>query len=84
MTLGRLKRSWNAFGRTDPLWAVLTDADRRGNRWDEEEFYRTGAEDVERLMARLARFGLPAQRLSALDFGCGVGRVTFPLSQHFD
>jgi SAM-dependent methyltransferase len=84
MTLDRLQRNWDALGRTDPYWAVLTDPARKGNRWDEEEFYRTGVMEAERLMARLEAFRVPAERRRALDFGCGVGRVTLPLAQFFD
>ena len=36
------------------------------------------------LLARLDRLGVPARRGRALDFGCGVGRLTLPLASAFD
>ena len=83
MKLDDLRRNWDAFGRTDPHWAVLTDPAQKGGRWDEDAFYRTGVDDVTRLMERLALLGLPARRERALDFGCGVGRIALPLAAHF-
>ncbi len=35
-------------------------------------------------MTRASALGLPAKRQTALDFGCGVGRVTQALASHFD
>lgn len=84
LSLRDLQRNWDALGRRDPRWAVLTDPARTGGRWDEDAFARTGAEDARRTMARLAQFGLPADRRRALDFGCGAGRVTLPLAKYFD
>ncbi len=84
MSLDQTQRNWETFGRTDPLWAVLGDPTRKGNRWNEEEFYRTGVDEVQRTMDALKEFGVPVRRGRALDFGCGVGRITFPLAQHFD
>jgi ubiquinone/menaquinone biosynthesis C-methylase UbiE len=81
--LKRLQRNWNEFGRRDPFWAVLTQADKKHNKWDREEFFRTGRDEIDALMTELKQ--LPAQigRKRALDFGCGVGRLTQPLADHF-
>ncbi len=35
-------------------------------------------------MADVERLGLCAERRNALDFGCGVGRLTAPLAKRFD
>jgi ubiquinone/menaquinone biosynthesis C-methylase UbiE len=35
-------------------------------------------------MGRLDALGVPAGRTAVLDFGCGVGRVTRALAQHFE
>ncbi len=64
----------------DPLWAILT-----GKRhWDVEDFFATGEEDVNSLLSVAQRLGLPRQRARALDFGCGVGRITRHLLNHFE
>jgi SAM-dependent methyltransferase len=84
MELERLQQQWNAFGEQDPLWAILTIPDRRGGRWDLEEFLATGREEVDEVLQELADHGLSIKRQRALDFGCGVGRLTQALAGHFD
>jgi SAM-dependent methyltransferase len=79
-----LRTAWDTFGSKDPMWAVLTEPDRRGGRWDPEEFFATGVREVDGVMALADEFGLPARRETALDFGCGVGRLTQALARHFD
>ena len=84
MELERLQQSWNAFGEQDPLWAILTIPDRRGGRWDVDEFLATGREEVDEVVQELADRGVSIRRGRALDFGCGVGRLTQALAGHFD
>jgi len=72
-------RDWEEMAAQDALWAVLT-----GKReWELEEFFASGEADVAQLLAVAERLGLPQRRTRALDFGCGVGRITRHLSQHF-
>lgn len=84
MDLDELQRNWEEFGRTDPMWAVLTESDKRGGKWDEEEFFANGRALVDAIIKQLQPFGLPRGRQAALDFGCGVGRLTQAACQHFD
>lgn len=84
MNLRALRRHWDAFARRDPYWAVLTEPDKAGNRWDVEEFFRTGRDEIAAVMAYLSSLGLDGHRGRALDFGCGVGRLTRALADHFD
>jgi SAM-dependent methyltransferase len=84
MDLTQLQEHWDRFGRTDPLWAVLTDPTKKGNRWNVAEFFGTGKTDVDDLMAQARRIGVPERFRNALDFGCGVGRVTQALGTHFE
>jgi SAM-dependent methyltransferase len=83
MKLWQVQRHWDALAKADPLWAVLTESAKQGKRWTVEEFYSTGVAEVE---ADLARVRLREPRLAgrrALDFGCGAGRLTQALAQHF-
>ena len=84
MQLGALKRNWERLGRRDPFWAVLTDPAKRGGGWDREEFYRGGAEEIAAALARAEQLGVRRSRRRALDFGCGVGRITQALADHFE
>jgi len=86
MGFDQLRNSWETFAQVDPLWAILTETDKTGNRWDIAAFFRTGRSDVDRFVAQ-AQAALgdswdPA-RGRALDFGCGVGRLTQGLGAHF-
>lgn len=82
--LDRLRRVWETLGRDDPLWAVLSQADKRGRRWDPEEFLATGNLEVDASLAALFVHGYPRGRGLALDFGCGAGRLTRALAAHFE
>ena len=84
MDLRELQRNWEEFGRSDPMWAVLTEPGKQGGKWDEDEFFANGRALVAAIVEQLQPFGLPRGRQTALDFGCGVGRLTQAACQHFD
>ena len=84
MNLDDLQQHWDAFGRRDPMWAILTDPARQGRRWTAAEFFATGAEEIGAFMAEATALGLPRHRRRALDFGCGLGRLTQALAVHAD
>jgi SAM-dependent methyltransferase len=78
------KRDWEEIAGEDALWAILSYSDRKFGAWDREEFFRTGEKEIGELMARAGELERPAGRARALDFGCGVGRLTRALSGHFE
>lgn len=80
MTLRDAQRNWDAIGRRNPFSAILTTR----LSWDVSEFFETGRREVEGLMRDIAELdtGLDTER--ALDFGCGVGRLTQSLADHYD
>jgi SAM-dependent methyltransferase len=75
---------WEALGASEPFWAVLTDdaylhRNLTGERL--ERFLASGEGHVERVWRAIQRAGVfPYRPDSALDFGCGVGRVTLALA----
>lgn len=77
------QQDWNELGKLDPLWAVLSDPARQFGRWDLDEFFRSGEELVRQVFEAAAPYGLPRSRERALDFGCGVGRLTRALAPFF-
>ncbi|MEO5961236.1 MAG: methyltransferase domain-containing protein [Opitutaceae bacterium] len=83
MKLWQTRRHWEKFARTDPHWAVLTAPDKRNGRWDEAEFFATGRATIEGELARVRAIAPDLRFGHALDFGCGVGRLTQALAQHF-
>jgi ubiquinone/menaquinone biosynthesis C-methylase UbiE len=80
----RQAQVWNELARLDPYWAILTAPDKRFGGWDSDEFFAIGTIEIAALMERTERLGHPQQRERALDFGCGLGRITRALAQHFD
>jgi SAM-dependent methyltransferase len=82
--LRSLSRHWDAFGRTDPLWAVLADPTKKHNGWDIDEFFGTGRTEVASVLDYVVSLGIKLPHRRALDFGCGVGRITQALADHFD
>ena len=84
MNLKELQDNWNRFADTDPLWSILADGGKRGNRWQIDEFFQTGEAEVAALMEYLDTLHISIKRSKALDFGCGVGRLTQALAKHFE
>ena len=79
-----LADNWEAFGRSDPLFGVLSDPTRQGGNWDPEEFFESGRAHVRKLLNILDGLQVTFARGACLDFGCGVGRLTIPLSASFE
>lgn len=84
MKIQRLRNVWERLAREDPYWAVLTAPDKQGNRWKLDEFFATGVTEVTASLAEIAEAGLTPAPGRALDFGCGVGRLTQALATTFD
>ncbi len=84
MTITDLEQNWESLGQADPLWAILYDPARKGNRWEPREFFGTGQEVIDELMTHIDELAVDFDRGRALDFGCGAGRLTQPLAEHFD
>jgi SAM-dependent methyltransferase len=83
MKLSELQKNWNRFGEIDPLWSILTAPDKIHRKWDAREFFETGVQEVDLVMHYVDTLGIPLSRARALDFGCGVGRLTQALCRHF-
>jgi SAM-dependent methyltransferase len=75
---------WERHAQQDPLWAILSDPTKKGRKWDLQTFFETGAREISIVLYRLAELDLAIPRAAALDFGCGVGRLTQALGVHFD
>ena len=82
--LEELRKHWDTLGSEDPLWAILTKPGTEGNRWDLNEFLQTGVQEIAGVMDETNRFCPGLATGSALDFGCGVGRLTQALCAHFE
>ena len=83
MYLQELQRNWNTFGQEDPLWAVASQPDKVDNAWDIQDFFDTGTRHIAHIARWMEENGYPRNKDTALDFGCGVGRLTQALCAHF-
>jgi SAM-dependent methyltransferase len=81
--LAKLRKDWEEVATVDPLWAILAAPGARGGHWQLDEFFATGEEEIAGVLAAAERLGWPKQHDTALDFGCGVGRLTRALGDRF-
>lgn len=77
------KAYWDQHARRDPLWAILSDADKRNRGWELSDFMSRGEREISLLLHDIKRFGLELRPGDALDFGCGIGRLTQALGRRF-
>jgi ubiquinone/menaquinone biosynthesis C-methylase UbiE len=71
----RSKNRWEELAREDAEFYIWTDLAPG------DDFFRSGERDVARIL-EFAKPHLQAQG-SALEIGCGVGRLTLPMSRQF-
>lgn len=82
--LERLRSDWDALAKGDALWAILTDGNKADGGWDVGEFFATGEIELATVMGYLGEVEcVPDADGAALDFGCGVGRLTQALARRF-
>jgi len=82
--LSNTDREWEKFGKSDPYFGVVShDKFLKVNLTDrnKEEFFESGSRYVDDLLGKIKHHVSPAFTVKkALDFGCGVGRLTIPLA----
>lgn len=80
----RIGEAWTAFGDSEPHWSVLVSDDFRQENLaaNIDRFYNSGHADIAVHLNFLRRAGLPVSFDTALDFGCGVGRLTLAMAPY--
>jgi SAM-dependent methyltransferase len=78
--------NWRLWGEREPYYGVLADPRFRKDALadNREDFFAGGQAYIGHWLAELERCFGAVPRGRALDFGCGVGRLTIPLSHHFE
>ena len=79
----RIAANWRSLGVSEPYWSVLTNPIYLNDSFEAhaEEFFAHGRHDVLRFLAALRRSGFTDTAFDrALDFGCGVGRLSIALA----
>jgi SAM-dependent methyltransferase len=83
-SLEQLQRNWDGLAQADPFWAICTDPARRQGKWGREEFFATGESEIKEIFKYLSEIEVVVDwMLPALDFGCGVGRLTRAMAAYF-
>jgi SAM-dependent methyltransferase len=78
--LADIRDNWNRAAREDAMFYILTLEGKEGGGWDPGEFFARGDAEIKDVLGWMK----PARWDRALDFGCGVGRLTKALAKHFD
>lgn len=76
---------WEHFGQQEPYWAVLTENQFRKEKIDDDArrvFFQSGQRYIDRIFQTIRSHLYPSfSPRRAIDFGCGVGRLTVPLAK---
>lgn len=79
-----VNKDWEGLAKQDAMWAILTNPEKAGNKWGNDDFFASGRNEIAIVFDELKnRNALPIDNQSALDFGCGVGRLTHALADLF-
>jgi cyclopropane fatty-acyl-phospholipid synthase-like methyltransferase len=80
----RYLKQWDHLGSSDPYWAVLTVEDKKNNKWNHDAFFLQGEGETLDVFKQLENLGVTSKPGTALDFGCGVGRISRALATRFE
>lgn len=85
MSYANSNKNWEGLADRDMLWAILTDPNKKNKGWSLDEFFQSGEKEVDFIIRFLSDNNMMPDNLErALDFGCGVGRISRALSTHFN
>lgn len=79
LLLEHIERVWTDLGASEPHWSVVSTPDFKKENIEKsiQSFNQSGRVEVENLKRLLARVGISIPpTATALEYGCGVGRVT--------
>jgi ubiquinone/menaquinone biosynthesis C-methylase UbiE len=83
-SLDQLAQDWDELAQIDPMWAICSDPKKQFGGWEKTAFFALGEVEIRRALDMAGGFGLSVQRGKALDFGCGIGRLTQALAEEFE
>jgi len=83
--MDKIEKKWEYFGETNPYFAVSTFDKFKSENLDDAalvDFFESGEEYVERIWQEIeSNFQPNFKPRKAIDFGCGVGRITLPIAK---
>jgi SAM-dependent methyltransferase len=84
--MNHIQKVWTRLGKEEPHWSVVSTAQFKPDKISETlaDFHATGKSEAANLTRILKRNGLAVPPSAvALEYGCGVGRVTRWLATQF-
>jgi SAM-dependent methyltransferase len=85
MSFQAVNNDWEALAKQDAMWAILTNPDKAGNKWHSSDFFKSGQKEIRAVAAFLQQHKIACiDYQKALDFGCGLGRLTHALATLFN
>jgi len=86
LCIEKIRAAWTHLGLTKPHYSVLTNEKYLPENLDVslKEFWVSGENGASHLESILTRHGCDSLATkTCLEYGCGVGRITIPLSRRF-
>jgi len=75
---------WEEKAKYDPFWIILTSTKWKGLNSNKKEFFKSGAIEAANLFKFIKENKIKINFTGrALDFGCGIGRITRALKGYF-
>ena len=84
MNINDLKENWNKLGEHNAIDAILSGFENKHSENVIEDFFKTGKQEIQNLMVYLNDLNIQFPKRKALDFGCGIGRLSQSLTDYFD
>jgi len=78
-----VSQEWEKLGREQPAWSVLS-VDKYKDVPPASippSFYKSGEAQVGQVVKALRRHNIRPRFTKTVEYGCGIGRITFPLAQ---
>jgi ubiquinone/menaquinone biosynthesis C-methylase UbiE len=83
MSLMKNKQDWEELGELDPVGAIRGVPIVKGSFSDWDEFFFCGEQEIGEVMRTAGDLGWQGDAGDALDFGCGLGKLTRALGKRF-
>ena len=69
-----MQTTWERLAQIDPLWAVLSEPDKKGRAWDVDEFFATGQHEIDSLIKDMLARGERIGKYLMKDYWLDIGR----------
>jgi SAM-dependent methyltransferase len=84
--LERTTSQWTALGEQDPYWSVISDKKFRISNFEthSDDFWNSGIFVLNEIDNVVHQYGVSIDYSTAIELGCGVGRLTRFLATRFE